>query len=314
MTNKRIIIGIVVSAILVISLIVLMTNKNSTYETYDTDSLPRVGAVHLGVSDLERAVEFYQHMIGFDILTQEANKVTLTADGITPLLLLEEVNDSVERPPGTTGLYHFAILFPDRSSLANALLHLAENEYPMQGAANHQYSDALYLADPDNNGIELYVDYPSEKWERDADGGYVGGSYPIDVEGLVNEANPPWTGLPDRTRIGHMHLQVAELELVEQFYVDGLGFTITSKDNGSLFISKDNYHHHIALNTWSGNGLPAPPENSRGLKQFTIFFTQQEMDEAQTQLKRLDIPFDASNGTLSVVDPSGNAIEIRMRS
>ncbi|WP_203247176.1 VOC family protein [Sporosarcina beigongshangi] len=313
MKNKRIIIGIVVSVVLVISLIALLTNKNSAYETYDTDTLPRVGEVYLVVSDLERSVKFYQHMIGFDILTQEANKVTLTADGFTPLLLLEEVNNSVERPPGTTGLYHFAILFPDRPSLANALLHLAENEYPVQGAANHQYSDALYLADPDNNGIELYVDYPSEKWERDADGGYVGGSYPIDIEGLVNEANPPWTGLPDRTRIGHMHLQVAELEQVEQFYVDGLGFTITSNDNGSLFISKDNYHHHIALNIWSGIGIPSPPENARGLKKFIIFFTQQEMDEAEAQLKHLDIPFDTSNGTLSVVDPSGNAIEIRTR-
>ena len=110
-----------------------------------------------------------------------------------------------------------------------------------------------------------------------------------------------------------MHLQVAELEKVEQFYVDGLGFTITSKDNGSLFISKDNYHHHIALNIWSGTGLPAPPENSKGLKKFTIFFTQQEIEEAKTQLKRLDIPFDASNATLSVVDPSGNVLEIRTR-
>lgn len=313
MANKRIIISVVVSTVLLISLIVLLINKDSAYEIYDMDAPPRVGKVHLIVSDLERSVEFYQHMIGFDILTQEENKVTLTADGLTPLLLLEEVNNSVERPPGTTGLYHFAILFPDRPSLANALLHLAENEYPMQGAANHQYSDALYLADPDNNGIELYVDYPPEKWQRDADGGYTGGSYPIDVEGLVNEANPPWTGLPDRTRIGHMHLQVAELEQVEQFYIDGLGFTITSKDNGSLFISKDNYHHHIALNIWSGTGIPAPPENSKGLKKFTIFFTQQEMDEAEAQLKRLDIPFDASNGTLSVVDPSGNALEIRTR-
>lgn len=136
----------------------------------------------------------------------------------------------------------------------------------MDGAANHQYSDALYLTDPDGNGIEIYVDMPPEKWERTKDGGYEGDSYPIDFEKLVEEATRSRTGLPDNTRIGHMHLQAVELEITEQFYVEGLGFTITSKGNGSLFLSKDNYHHHVALNKWSGTGLPAPPSNSRVLK------------------------------------------------
>jgi catechol 2,3-dioxygenase len=313
MMKKRIIIGIIIFIVILISVIILMKNKNMAYVTYDTSMPPRIGEVHLIVSDLGRSVEFYQQIIGFDILTKESNTVILTADGLTPMLVLEEVDDSVEKPLGTTGLYHFAILLPNRQSLANALVHLAESEYPMQGAANHQYSDALYLADPDGNGIEIYVDYPPEKWERDREGLYVGGSYPIDIEGLVKEATPSWSGLPEDTRIGHMHLQVAELEMTEKFYVDGLGFTITSEDNGSLFISKDNYHHHIALNTWSGIGLPAPPGNSRGLKKFTVFFTQQEIEEAKLQLQRLDIPFEDNNGTLFAVDPSGNALEILMR-
>ncbi|MBK3495892.1 VOC family protein [Viridibacillus sp. YIM B01967] len=313
MTKKQIVIVTVALAVLLISIIVLTKNKSITYETYEKNSPPRIGAVHLTVSDLERSVKFYEQMIGFDILTKQSNKVTLTADGTTPLLILEEEANSIERPLGTTGLYHFAILLPDRSSLANALLHLADNEYPMQGAANHQYSDALYLADPEGNGIEIYADYPSNEWKRATDGSYVSGTYPIDLNDLAQEATPPWSGLPDNTRVGHMHLQVAELEKVEQFYVDGLGFNITSKDNGSLFLSKDNYHHHIALNTWSGTGLPTPPDNARGLKKFIVFFTQDEIDEAKVQLKRLNIPFDVSNDTMSVVDPSGNKIEIIIR-
>lgn len=310
MTKKRTIIVGIVLIVVLISAFILFKNDKTAYELYDTNTSTRVGEVHLVVSNLERSVDFYQQLIGFDILTLETNKATLTADGHTPLLVLEEVKDSVEKPFGTIGLYHVAILLPDRSSLANALIHLAENEYPMQGAANHQYSDALYLADPDDNGIEIYVDLPPEEWERDQNGGYVGGSYPIDLEGLLQDATPPWTGLPENTRIGHMHLQVAELEMIEEFYVDGLGFDITTKGNGSLFLSKDHYHHNIALNTWSGVNIPAPPENSQGLKKFTLIFTQEEIDEAKFQLQRLDIPFEDSNGALLVEDPSGNKIEI----
>ena len=310
MKNKRLIIGGIVIVIVLFSLIALLTNKKTTYETYDLNTPARVGEVHLIVSDLDRSVEFYQELIGFDILTSEQNKATLTADGRTPLLVLEEVEGSIEKPIGTTGLYHFAILLPDHSSLGTILLHLAKSEYQMQGGANHQYSDALYLADPDNNGVEIYVDLPPEKWERDSEGGYVGGSYPIDYERLVDEAAPSWTGLPENTRIGHMHLQATELVTTEQFYVEGLGFSITTKDNGSLFLSKDHYHHHIALNTWSGTNLPAPPDNSRGLKKFTLIFTQEELDEAKLQLQRLDFPYEVNNESISVKDPSGNTIEI----
>jgi len=313
MMKKRTIVGIIVFIVILISVIILMKNKNTDYVTYDTSSPPRIGEVHLIVSNLGRSVEFYQQIIGFEILTKESNRVILTADGLNPMLILEVVDDSVKKPLGTTGLYHFAILLPNRQSLANALVHLAESEYPMQGTANHQYSDALYLAAPDGNGIEIYVDYPPEKWQRDREGLYVGGSHPIDIESLLKEATHPWNGLPGGTRIGHMHLQVAELKIAEKFYVDGLGFKITSEGNGSLFISKDNYHHHIALNTWSDIDLPPPPGNSRGLKKFTVFFTQEEIDHAKLQLQRLDIPFEDNNGTLFVVDPSGNTVEILMR-
>lgn len=309
MKNKRLI-SLSIGLLVLLSLFFLFKEKEETYEIYNTNSPSRVKEVNLIVSDVDKLTTFYQQVIGFDILKEEQNKVILTADGKTPLLVLEEVENSVEKPIGTTGLYHFAILLPDYSSLGTMLLHLSETKYPMQGASNHQYSDALYLADPDGNGIEIYADLPPANWERDKDGDYAGGSYPIDFENLLKQASPSWNGLPENTRIGHMHLQASELEITEQFYVDGLGFDITSKGNGSLFLSKDHYHHHIALNIWSGTGLPAPPDNSRGLKKFTINFTQEELDKAKTQLKRLDFPFEEKDSYILVKDPSGNTIEI----
>jgi catechol 2,3-dioxygenase len=311
MTNKRIIIVGIVAIILMISLFALMKNNSTNQVTYDPDSPSVIGDVHLIVSDLDRSVDFYQNMIGFNILKKETNKVTLTADGSTPLLVLEEDADSIQRPNGTTGLFHFAILLPDRTSLARVLIHLTDSGYPLQGASNHQYSDALYLADPEDNGIEIYVDLPPEKWKQDGNGGYEGGTYPIDIDKLISEAgSESWSGLPSNTRVGHMHLQVAELEMTEKFYVDGLGFDVTTKGDGSLFVSKKGYHHHIGLNTWAGTGLPSPPDNARGLKQFTLYFTQEEIDNAKLQLQQLDFAFEENNGAILVKDPSGNAIQI----
>ena len=313
---KRTIIGIIMILAVTVVIIALLKsqNQNTNQEVYNPDTPPIIGDVHLGVSDLERSLQFYQEVIGFDILEKGANKVTLSADGKTPLLTLEELAGSVERPTGTTGLFHFAILLPDRPSLARILIHLAESKYPIQGASNHQYSDALYLADPDNNGIEIYADLPPNEWERDSAGGYEGGTYPLDIDGLIAQSGKEaWTGLPEKTRLGHMHLQVAELQMIEKFYVDGLGFDVTQKGDGSLFVSKDNYHHHIGLNTWAGTNLPEPPANSRGLRQFTLLFTQGEIAKAKVQLKNLDIPFEDNDGTLLVKDPSGNQIAILLR-
>lgn len=318
MKNKALLISGIALVVLFIAMYVLLPNEEITdeideetaYEIYDINSPARIGEVHLTVSDLARAVEFYTELIGFDILAKESNKVLLTADGQKPLLVLEAVEGSIERPFGTTGLYHFAILLPDWSSLADTIVHLAEAEYPLQGAANHQYSDALYLADPDGNGIEIYVDLPPDKWELDQEGRYTGGTYPFDFEKILAKVTSNWTGLPEDTRIGHMHLQVAELENTEQFYVEGLGFDITSTGNGSLFLSKDRYHHHIGLNIWSGTNLPAPPDNARGLKKFTFKFTQEELDEAKVQLARLDFPFEENARSITVKDPSSNTIEI----
>lgn len=318
MKNKALLIGGMFIVIISIAVYVFAQKNESAealnekieYDLYDTSTPPRLGEVALIVEDLARSVSFYTELIGFDILAEEPQKVTLTADGQTPLLTLESVENSVERPSRTTGLYHFAILLPNRASLADTIYHLSEAEYLVEGAANHQYSDALYLSDPDGNGIEIYIDLPPETWKQDQYGRYEGGTYAFDLEKTLAEATSTWTGLPEDTRIGHMHLQVAELDKTEQFYVEGLGFDITSKKDGSLFLSKDRYHHYIGLNTWSGLNLPAPPENARGLKQFTFFFTQEELDEAKAQLTKLGFDFNENTDSITVQDPSRNTIEL----
>jgi len=173
-----------------------------TTETYTGSMEPRIGYVELQVSDLDLSLTFYQEFIGFQLLERDEKTAKLTADGIVPLLALKEEDSYVERPLRSTGLYHFAIVVPTRQDLALSLMHLAESGYPLQGASDHQYSEAVYLTDTDNNGIEIYVDRDSDQWERDGNGGYVGGTAPLDVENLFAEIKAnSWNGLPSGTRI-----------------------------------------------------------------------------------------------------------------
>lgn len=249
--------------------------------------------------------DYYQNTIGFDILEEGENQISLTADGKNPLLILEEDKNAVEKPVTSTGLYHLALLLPHRETLGQYLIHLAKNN-ELDGASDHQYSEALYLYDPENNGIEIYADRPPSKWKEDGKGGYVGGTNQIDSDGLIKEAgNIPWSGLPDDTRMGHMHLQVSDLDKSEEFYVNVLGFDIVAKNDSLLFVSKGGYHHHIGMNTWAGKGIPSPPKNTKGLKHYTIILTKEEWLTAKEKLKSNNIDFNEKEKTIDVSDPSG---------
>lgn len=267
--------------------------------------------MELQVSDLEQSVAFYEDLIGFKVLEKEEKTAQLTADGVTPQLVLTQEETFVERPGKSTGLYHLAILVPTRKDWALSLLHLMEADYPLQGAADHQYSEALYLADPDNNGIEIYTDRASDEWIRDKSGGYVGATNQLDIEGLMAEIKDArWNGLSSETRIGHMHLQATDLEVSEKFYVEALGFEIVAQDSNMLFVSKDGYHHHIGMNTWLGTGIPEPPKNALGLKYFTFYLTEEEYKAAKTGLKKGNFPFEEHNQNIIAKDPSG--IELKL--
>lgn len=276
-----------------------------------------IGSVRLKVSNLERSIHFYRETIGFNILTQEPTQATLTADGTTPLVLLEQRDGALPKPPRTTGLYHFAILVPDRRSLARSLRHLIEQEYPLQGASDHQFSEAIYLADPDKNGIEIYADRPVAEWEKKENGEYKGITRPLDLEGLLAKASPQsWTGLPAATRIGHIHLHVPDLSQADHFYRRGLGFDVTIRmQNHALFMSAGGYHHHIGLNTWAGVGAPPPPANAVGLQLFSIVLPDENaFERVQERLHKIGIPMHRRQHSGFVQDPAGNGIQLSYRS
>jgi catechol 2,3-dioxygenase len=275
-----------------------------------------IGHVHLIVSNLERSLRFYTEIIGLRLLKQNQHEAALTADGVTPLVVLEEKADAVPKPPRTTGLYHFAILVPDRKSLAQSLLHLLQSGYPLQGASDHLFSEAVYLADPDGNGIEIYADRPMEKWEKTANGEYKGVTEPLDVNNLLAQAGTEaWSGLPKQTRIGHIHLHVAHIDEAYAFYVQGLGFEPTIRmGTHALFVSAGGYHHHIGLNTWAGVGAPKPPANAVGLRVFSIVLPDEtEGQKVARRLQHIGASVRRSENSILTSDPFGNEIELIIR-
>ncbi|MFP8642999.1 MULTISPECIES: VOC family protein [Priestia] len=271
-----------------------------------------VGKVNLKVENLERSLAFYQQIIGFKLLGRKENKALLTADGRTALLSIEQPKNVTAKQPRTTGLYHFALLLPTRSDLGSILQHLLNSGYPLQGASDHLVSEALYLADPDGNGIEIYRDRPSSTWEWN-DSEVVMDTKPLDAEAIVAEGNgKPWTGLPSATLMGHIHLHVSELKQTETFYRNGLGFEVVSNyHNQALFISTGRYHHHIGLNVWNGIGAPSPLESSVGLESFTLVFPAEEArEQAINQLREIGAAVSKENQDFITKDPSGNIIRL----
>ncbi len=276
----------------------------------------RMGAVQLVVSRLDRALEFYTHYLGLRVLSQGESSASLTVDGRTALLGLVEQAGARPKPARSTGLYHFAILTPSRVHLARSLRHLLELRYPLQGASDHLVSEAVYLADPDGNGIEIYADRPRSIWPRS--GGEVRmATDPLDFDGLMAELHAdggPWQGLPEGTTMGHVHLQVRDIAEAQTFYCDVLGFEVMLRFGPSaLFVSAGGYHHHVGLNTWAGIGAPPPPPGSAGLAHYEILVPDVEaVGAARQRLERAGVKHAMSDGGVDLTDPSGNGIRVRV--
>ena len=272
----------------------------------------RPGAVRLNVADLDRAQRFYEHAIGLRVLDRAAEAVRLGADGDTAVVELVGRPDAPRRPRGTTGLFHLAILVPSRADLARALRRVADTGWRLTGASDHLVSEALYLHDPEGTGIEIYRDRPREQW-RFEDGQLQMDSLPLDLDGVLGElsaADTEATGMPPGTRIGHVHLNVAELSAAEDFYAGALGFDVTVRGYpGALFFSTGGYHHHIGVNTWAGEGAPAPPPGSLGLRWFEIALPgAPEFEQVGQRLRAAGFDIERDGGGLRVADPSGNGI------
>lgn len=271
-----------------------------------------VGEVNLKVQDLDRSIAFYKDVIGFKVFEKTERSAKFTADGKTVLLSIEQPANVIPNQRRTSGLYHFALLLPHRADLARILKHFVQLKYPLQGASDHLVSEALYLADPDGNGIEIYTDRPHSFWKWN-ESEVVMSTEPLGAENLLAEAgDETWNGLPVGTVMGHIHLHVSELVKTEEFYTKGLGFDVVSRyGSQALFISSGKYHHHIGLNTWNGIGAPGPMENSVGLESFTLVMADEEsVSVTLARLKEAGASVTEENGVFITKDPSGNRIRL----
>lgn len=276
-----------------------------------------MGAVSLTVRDLDRSEAFYRDVLGFKPLPRMGDTLSLTANGKTPLLELRGDASAKPRPRHTTGLYHFAVLMPSRWDLARSLQRLADVGYPIQGGTDHLVSEAIYLSDPDGNGIELYRDRPREGWELINKEIHME-SDPLDFNGILGELKdepPAWDGLAADTRMGHVHLNVADLAETEHFYHGLLGFEVMMRRaTGALFISAGGYHHHLGLNTWDGAGAPPPPPGTVGLLEYRIVLPDiKELGNVAGRVKEAGIAAEEVDEGFLIRDPSQNGILLTHR-
>jgi catechol 2,3-dioxygenase len=282
------------------------------------DPATSLANIELVVGDLDAQAGFYRDAIGLRELRRTNGIVELGApDGDAPLVTLVEDPDAPLRPHGTTGLFHLALLVPDRTELARALNRVTATGHRFTGASDHLVSEALYLNDPEGNGIEIYRDRPREDWPR-AEGELQMATLPLDVEGVLATAptGEVGEGMAEGTTLGHVHLQVASIPAADAFYTDGMGFDATARGYpGALFVSAGGYHHHLGLNTWAGEGAPPPPPGARGLRSYTIVLPD-ETALAQTLAAARDAGIEAGEdeqGRTVVADPSGNRAVLATR-
>lgn len=269
-----------------------------------------VGAVRLGVTDLKRSLRYYEDAIGLDVLDRTRSSASLGAGG-EELLLLEQVSGA-RAAAHHTGLYHFALLLPRRVQLARWLAHAAREHVPLVGLSDHFVSEAIYLSDPDEHGIEIYWDRPRQSWEGEVARRMT--TLPLDVESLLSELDDPNSAsskrLPAETRMGHVHLKVADIPRTLGFYRDVLGFALMAQlGSAAAFLSAGGYHHHLGANTWESAGASPPPEGTASLLEATIVLAGEAEREAALERVRRSgqTPRQGSRGPV-VDDPSGNAL------
>jgi len=282
-----------------------------------------IGHIHLKVADLDRSIGFYRAIMGFDLITKIGDQAAfLSAGGYHHHLGMTtwESKDGSPPPRSSTGLYHFAINYPTRRDLAIALKRVLEAGWTIDGASDHHTHEALYLSDPDSNGIELAWDRDPSVW-RKPDGNIQMELSPLDIQDLLAEAGDAttWDGgkLPADTRIGHIHLKVADVERSVHFYRDLMGFDVIAQmGNQAAFLSAGGYHHHLGMNTWESKGGSPPPPGTTGLYHFAINYpTRQDLGAAVKRLSDNDWGVDGLNdhGTHLAIylhDPDFNGIEL----
>ncbi|MBD2845946.1 VOC family protein [Paenibacillus sp. IB182496] len=270
----------------------------------------KLGEVKLRVRDLKRSLAFYEQVLGMQCAARTATTAELTAAGRGAMLVvLEEVPGAVETDPrSVSGLYHYALLVPSRRDLGLVLRQLLDHGVHV-GQGDHHVSEALYLSDPDNNGIEIYRDRPREEWTYAPDGSIRMTTDPLDIPGILGAAEgEAWRGMPAGTRMGHVHFHVRGLAEAKRFYTETLGFDTMvdyAAQMGAVFVSAGGYHHHIGLNIWAGAGAPPASSQATGLAYYTMRLPGAELERLRAHLERSGVTLRQQDGAWLAADPSG---------
>jgi catechol 2,3-dioxygenase len=270
----------------------------------------RLGIVRLQIANLERSLDYYQKVIGFEIKSRDdtpnkrsARLATLGRNVLLELIEKPGVRFAPHR--GRLGIYHFALLLPTQGDLGRFLANALT--FGHVGQSDHHYSEATYLVDPDGITIEVYRDRPREKWRVTSDGEVFGGSDPLDMAALKEAAGQqPWLGLPAGTIMGHLHFYVGDLQQAEAFYHEGLGFSkMTWNFPGALFMGANGYHHHVGCNTWAAGSNPSTDDDARLLSWDLLLPDQTQLELLEENLKHFGFVTQTIAGGFSCTDPWG---------
>lgn len=270
-------------------------------------------SVTLLVKDLSRSIEFYERILKFVITYQEKQSIGFGANPKDTIIHLIEDRNAIEQDI-TLGLYHFAILLPNRTELARVIRQLASSRYPITGASDHGVSEAIYLDDPDGNGIEIYVDKDDHEWPKNNDEISMV-TLPLNLQDLMlNDDQKPYQIIHEQTILGHMHLHVDNLTEASSFYSSALGFKVTQNYMGSaLFLSDEGYHHHIGLNTWH-QGAPLCKPKQVGLKEMTLYIPKSKYIPFARRLTDMHVSILFDQDHQYIIDPIGIKIVLIIES
>jgi catechol 2,3-dioxygenase len=283
----------------------------SATPTFASRAPLHVGAVALKVRDLDRITAFYRDVLGLAVLDQTQDSVALGAGGV-PFVHLEHRPNAKPDDTREAGLYHTAFLMPTRADLARWVLHVARNKVPITGASDHEVSEAIYLDDPEGNGVEVYNDRPPETWTW-SNGLVRMKTERLDIEDLVQAAAgaTDYAAAPGGLRVGHIHLRVGDVPAAERFYSDVVGLTVTRGGrHGASFMSSGHYHHHVAGNVWHSAGAGRRDDDRAGLSWFTLEADPASFDAVKSRLAQANIPLADTPSGIETADPWGTRLRL----
>ena len=278
---------------------------------YHESTIMHFQEITLLIKNIKRSLEFYQEILGLQVIEQFQNKTVLSANRKDPLIILLEDRNAI--PLGITlGLYHFALLLPDRGSLAHVIKQLIDKRYPITGASDHGVSEAIYLDDPDGNGIEIYKDRLESEWPLEH-GKMTMFTKPMDIESVMKELpQTPYLNISEQTIMGHLHFHVGNLKDAEEFYSKALGFQVVlNYMKSALFISDQGYHHHLGLNIWNGDA-PLNGEKQVGLKSYVLVVPKENYPAFTRRLQDHRVTILVDEHYKYLLDPLGQRIIIRV--